>query len=90
MENQSTAFERIEGKIDRIENRISGMRTEFRSMLHGICGEIEELEIQAGVEQKRMQRWIRGILFAACGAGIAVIGLELVSRYHSNAKLREG
>ena len=81
MENQPTAFEKIEEKIDRIENRVSGMRTEFRSMLNTICGEIEELEIQVGVGQKRTQRWIRGILFAACGAGIAVIGLELASRF---------
>ena len=81
MENQPTDFERIEAKIDRIENRVSGMRTEFRGMLSAIRGEVEEVGIQMGIGQQQMQRLIRSIFFAACGAGVAVIGVKLVSRF---------
>ena len=81
MNNQLTVFEKIEEKIDRVENRVSGMRTEFRGTLNEILGEIEEVGIQVSVGQRQMRRWLKSIFFAICGVGIAVMGLQLISQF---------
>jgi hypothetical protein len=81
LNNQLTVFEKIEEKIDRVENRVSGMRTEFRGTLQEILGEIEEVGIQVSVGQRQIRRWLKGIFFAICGVGVAVIGLQFVSQF---------
>jgi hypothetical protein len=80
MENREPVVRNFEVEMHRIENRVNGMQTELRSTLNEIQGEIEEVEVKASAGHQRSERWLKGIFFTVCGAGTAMVGLDLMSR----------
>ena len=80
-------LEEVDEKINRIENRISGMRTEFRGRLNEIQGEVEEMRIQSDAGQRRIIERIQHIGVICLGLGVLLLAGQVIWRlfdwYHA-------
>ena len=80
-------LEEVDEKINRIENRISGMRTEFRGRLNEIQGEVEEMRIQSDAGQRRIIERIQHIGVICLGLGVLLLAgkaiWRLIDWYHA-------
>lgn len=73
-------LEEIDEKINRIENRISGMRTEFRSRLNEIQGDVEEMRIHVEAGQRRILERLKEVGVAVCGVSVLLLAWPVVLR----------